>query len=135
MTAQRTPVKDSKYFVEKETFLTVLHYCRQYPLWLAELDAVGTPIRGISYDKDAVQTSPDYDATAELAMRRTAISRKKDVIDKCARRVAGDLSEWLIMGVSHGLTFYQLYERGMPCSRNTYYSIRRKFYYEMSKLI
>lgn len=135
MTAQRTPTKNSRYYVDKETFLTVLHYCKQYPLWLAELDAIPVPLNGISYDKDSVQSSSDYDSTSDLAMRRAAISRKKDVMDKCAKRTAGDLSEWLIMGVGHGLTYFQLVERGMPCGRTLYYDIRRRFYYEMSKLI
>lgn len=135
MTAQRIPAKDNKYYVEKETFLTVLHFCRQYPLWISELAAIPVPINGISYDNESVQSSSDYDSTSELAMKRAAISRKKDVVDKCARKTAGDLAKWLIMGVGHGLTYYQLHERGIPCSRNTYYSIRHRFYYEMSKLI
>lgn len=135
MTVIRKPAKNSKYYVEKEVFDTVLHFCRQYPLWVAELKADSTSVAGLNYDKDAIQTSNDSDPTSKLGMRRAMISRKKDLVDNCARQVAADLSDWLIKGVGYGLTYYQLYERGIPCSRNTYYSIRRRFYYEMSKLI
>lgn len=135
MTQYRLPKKTSKYYVPGEVYLTVVHFCRQYPLWKAELDTSVDSGIGIDYSKVRVQTSNQYDATAELAMRRAEIARKKDLVDSVAEEVAGELSKWLVLGVGNGLTYYQLRERGIPCGKEMYYAVRRRFYYEMSKRI
>lgn len=135
MTQYRLPKKTSKYYVPGEVYLTVVHFCRQYPLWKAELDTSVDSGIGIDYSKVRVQTSNQYDATAELAMRRAEIARKKDLVDSVAKEVAGELSKWLVLGVGNGLTYYQLRERGIPCGKEMYYAVRRRFYYEMSKRI
>ena len=135
MSQFRTPRKTSKYYVPGEVFLTTVHFCRQYPLWEAELAANPDTATGISYDRDRVQTSGGYDATAELAMHRQMIARKKELVDDTASEVAGPMDRWLILGVGSGLTFYQLQDRGIPCVKDMYYDLRRKFYYELSKKI
>ena len=135
MSQFRTPTKKSKYYVPGEVFLTTVHFCRQYPLWVSELDTAPDTSTGISYDRDRVQTSTQGDATADLAMRRQMISRKKELVDDTAREVAGPMDRWLIMGVGNGLTYFQLHDRGIPCGKDMYYDMRQRFYYELSKKI
>ncbi len=135
MTKYRTLSKNNKYYLPKETYLTVIHYCKQYPEWEAQLNAYTDTVKAVTYDKDRVQTSPTSDATADLAIRRAEISRKKDMIDKTAEEVGGMLCKWLILGVCFDTPYYQLNQRGIPCGKDTYYNLRRKFYYEMSTKI
>ncbi len=131
----RTPTKNSKYYVPKEVYLTVIHFCRQYPLWLAELETEPDASKAITYDKERVQTSNQYDATSEIAMHRQMIAQKKEIIDRISFEVAGDMAQWLRLGVCYGLTFTDLESRGIPCVDKTYYRMRKRFYYEMSKVI
>lgn len=135
MTQYRIPKETSKYFVPEQVYLTVVHFCRQYPLWKAELAVEPDTSKAIDYSTDRVQTSNQYDPSSELAIRRQMICRKKDTVDDVAQRVAGNMSKWLILGVGYGLTYYQLKDRGIPCGKNLYSSLRQRFYYEMSKLI
>ena len=135
MTQYRLPRKSSKYYIPGEEFLTVVHFCRQYPLWVAELAASADPMSGINYSGDRVQTSNQSDPTSDLAMRRNAIQQKKDIVDAVAAETAGDLAKWLVLGVGHGLTYYQLREAGIPCGKEIYYALRRKFYFDLSKRI
>lgn len=132
MSHYRVPSEKSPYYVPKEVYLTVVHYCLQYPLWKAELKATDG-VKAIRYDKDKVQTSPSGDLVYNVAARRAELSRKKEGLERVAKNVAGDMDKWLILGVCHGMTFYQLEFRGIPCGKDMYYAIRKKFYYEMSK--
>lgn len=113
----------------------VVHYCKQYPTWEAELEALNDTGKGISYDQDRVQTSNNPDPTAELAVRRAEISVKKELIDHTAQEVAGAMWHWLILGVCHGHPYYYLQQAGIPCGKDLYYKLRRMFYYEMAKKI
>lgn len=135
MTQYRTPRTTSKYYVPKEEYLTVVHFCRQYPLWVAELGIEPDTSKGVSYDKERVQSSNQYDPTSELAMRRERLSRKKQLVDDTARAVADAMGKWLVIGVTQGLTYYQLRLKGMPCGKNMYSSLRQRFYFELSKKI
>lgn len=131
----RAPTEKSKYYVPKETYLMVVHWCHQYPAWVDELNALADAGKAITYDQERVQTSGGYDSTADLAIRRAEISRKKDMVDETAEEVAGNLYKWLILGVCHDYPYHQLETCGIPCGKDLYYQIRRRFYYEMAKKI
>jgi len=40
--------KKSKYYLPKEEYLTVKHFCLQYPAWEAELDALPDAARALN---------------------------------------------------------------------------------------
>ena len=136
MSKHRAPSKNSKYYLPKETFLTVIHYCKQYPLWIDELNRLANTGRAIRYDQDRVQTSNDYDPTSSVAIRRAEILKKKETVDEVAIMVAGEImGGWLLKGVGDDKTYFDLHHEGMPCGKDLYYMLRRRFYYEMSKRI
>lgn len=135
MSKYRTPGKNSKYYIPKEDYLTAIHYSLRYPLWKQEVEDMANTARAITYDKDKVQTSSDYDSTFEAAARIQEKQRKIQLIDDTIEMVAGDLADYLRMGVCYGLNFNQLKGKGMPCEDKKYYTIRRMYYYELSKKI
>lgn len=129
----------SKYRVPtdlpKEDYLTAVHYALRYPLWKAEMETSADTARAIRYDTDRVQTSGDFDPVQSTAIRREEIGRKIRLVDEIIEDTAKDLSYYLRFGVCYGLTFWQLQSKGIPCSKNTYYTIRKRFYYELSQRI
>ena len=136
MSKHRAPSKNSKYYLPKETFLTVIHYCKQYPLWIDELNRLANTGRAIRYDQDRVQSSNDYDPTSATAIRRAEILKKKEAVDRIAIMVAGEvMARWLIKGVCDDKAYYELQLEGIPCGKDLYYMLRRRFYYEMAKII
>lgn len=135
MSKYRTPGKNSKYYIPKEDYLTAIHYSLRYPLWKQEVEDMANTARAITYDKDKVQTSSDYDSTFEAAARIQEKQRKIQLIDDTIEMVANDLADYLRMGVCYGLNFNQLKGKGMPCEDKKYYTIRRMYYYELSKKI
>lgn len=135
MTRHRTPSKKSKYYLPKETFLTVVHYCKQYPLWDAEMETLARTMKAVTYDQTRVQTSHDSDPTEEAALRLSEVGKKKDVLDDIARGIGGSMSKWIIRGVCYDMPYYKLLQEGIPCGKDLYYLLRRRFYYEVSKRI
>ena len=135
MTQIRSPQPNSKYYLPKEVFLTTIHYCKQYPIWIEELEALTDACKGIAYDSDRVQSSNDYDSTSDLGMKRMIMSRKIDLVRNTAKLVAGHHYRWLIQGCCYGKPYFALRQDGIPYGKNIYYALRRRFYYELSQKI
>lgn len=135
MSQYRIPTENSKYYVEKELYLTTVHFCKQYPAWLAELSIQPDTSKAITYDRDRVQTSPNGDGVVNIAIRRAELSRKVKLVESVAEDVAGGMYRWLILGVCYGVPFFQLLDQGIPCGKDMYYGMRRKFYHQLSQKI
>lgn len=137
MSKYRVPSTKSKYYIPREDYLTAIHYSLRYPLWQQELNAMADTSKAITYDKDRVQTSNDYDSTFEAAVRISESYAKHRVkmIDDIISLTADGMDYWLRLGVCYGLTFEQLKGKGMPCERDKYYLMRRHYYFELSQKI
>lgn len=135
MAKYRELSQKNKYYIPREDYLTAIHYSLRYPLWLAELDDARDTATAIRYDKDKIQTSPNGDMVFNAASRAIQISEKVQLIDGIIQMCADDLEYFLRLGVCYGLTFNQLKSKGMPCEHKKYYEMRRRYYYELSKMI
>lgn len=125
----------NKYALPKEDYLTAIHYSLRYPLWVEELRTAADTGVAIRYDREKVQTSNCSDPTYEVAVRMDELTRRINMIEDTIKYVAEGLDIWLRMGVCYGLTFEQLKGKKIPCERDKYYGIRRKYYYELAQKI
>lgn len=133
----RTLSESNPYFLNKHTYLACIHYALQYSDWKAYLEAERDTRGAIRYDKDRIQTTNDFDSTSETAMRMVEISEKVAKVDACITAACDDvvMEKWLRLGVCYGFALHQLLDSGMPCGKKLYYSLRQRFYYELSKKI
>ena len=133
----RAPSENSKYYIPKEDYLTAIHYSLRYPLWKEEVETMADTSKGIAYDKDKVQSSFTIDQTFEAAVKimDSGKQHKIQLVDDTIHTAADGLDYWLRLGVCYGLTFEQLKGKGLPCERDKYYLIRRRYYYELIKKI
>ncbi len=137
MSKYRPPSKKSKYYLPKETYFTVIHYAKQYPVLLAEYNVLADTAGAIRYDKDRVQSSGDYDSTFEAAVRLTEIGEKIHKIENALELSAPTktLRWFLQQSVCFGLTRFQLKQQGMKCRDQHFSDMRSRFFYELSKKI
>lgn len=132
----RAPSKSNKYYIPTEDYITAIHWCLRYPLWVSELSVEPDTSRAITYDQDKVQTSGDYDPTVELAMKRAEIYRKKELLENTIRECAPEeLFHFILLHVGHGRTYYQLVKEGLNISEYEFRKYKQKFYYEISQKI
>lgn len=127
--------QSNEYYLPKEEYLTVIHFARQYPVWQQELSVPPDTVRAITYDGEKVQSSGGYDPTVETAMRRSAIAAKMILVEDAAMEAGGEISSYLLLGVTRGRTFMELRQQGMPCERDMYYKRRQRFYWLLAQKI
>ena len=131
----KTPTRNSEFYLPPEDYRCAVHWCLRYPGWLAELAIKPDTSKAITYDKERVQTSNQFNPVEELAVRRAELQEKKDLLEQTVKEVDESISSFLLLGVTRGLTFRQLEGRGIPCSINYYTKKRQEVYYRIAKKI
>lgn len=132
----RLPSKNNPWWTPTHDYKCAVEWCLRYPDWKKELRSLPDTSKGIAYDKDKVQTSNDFDSTAELAMRRVDIESKANLLESTAKVCMPSATEYLIMGVTiDGITFNELEAKGIPYSKSQYFRIRQKFYHLIANKI
>lgn len=131
----KTPTEKSRWYVPTEDFKTAVHWALRYPLWVAELSVEPDTSKAIVYDRDKVQTSGGYNPTESVAIRRVEMRRKKELLEAIVDLAGHDIYKYLLLGVTEGLTVWQLKDMGMPCEKDYFIERRQRFYYELSRRI
>lgn len=127
--------KRSKWYIDKERYYELLHFCRQYPSWkkrLVLLQAASIPSHNTSplYSSNLVSCP-----TESLAIELASLSSKMDLIETACNLTDEFLSNYILKAVTEGLSFnYLSLQMNMPASRDTFYDRYRKFFYILSGL-
>ncbi|MBQ1208727.1 MAG: hypothetical protein IIX65_09370 [Lachnospiraceae bacterium] len=134
--ARNRSKKTGKWKISAHEFYMAMHFAYQYHEWKKELTGLTDTSKAIQYS-DMPKGSLNPDPTGDLVERREHLVRNIDIVESCARKADPELYEWLMLGVTNdGINYESLRTlKCIPCSRNTYYERRRKFYYLLSKQI
>lgn len=90
-------------------YLYLQHFCRQYQEWEKEQPATPERARRIAWKVQAIET-----ALAECA---------------------GELADYVRLGVCYGWTYPQLRVLGIPCGKRKYYETRKRFYERLAEMV
>ncbi len=128
------PLNKDKYNISKHRFLELYHFCMQYKEWKAELQALTDTVKAIGYSEE-IKGSSIKSATEELAMKREELRQKCKLIEQTAIEADPELYQYIIEGVTEEYASYKYLSTVMkiPCSQNTYYERRKKFYWLLSR--
>lgn len=129
-------LKMDKYNISKRRYRELYNFCLQYPEWKDELkfttDTLKSPsLSGMPHS----QTNTTGDPTGDLGTRRADLQRKCELIEQTCIEVDAPLYQWLIRAVTEEYAYYNYLRTrlNMPCSRDCFYDIKRKFYYLLDK--
>jgi len=124
-----------KYKLDKHELLSAIHYALRYNKWRDEYNALENSGKGISYDRDRVQTSGDFDPVQSAGIRRAELAHKIEIVEQTAIEVDGDLYPWLLQSVTDEFATYAYLSRvkKIPCSQNTLSRMRRKYFYLLAQ--
>lgn len=127
--------KKNRYYIDKDRKYELLHFCRQYPKWKEALfDVEGWSKTPASQEK---VNNGNYvsDPVARAAAIREFLIDRIAMVDKAAYEADRDLSGYIVRGVTEGLTYDNMFLMyHIPCSRDTYYDRRAKFFWVLDKL-
>ena len=126
-----------KYVISKSEFLSAKYYALRYKEWVSEMELVTDTVRAITYDGDMVQGSGTGNPTEQLAIRRAELTHKIRNIEDSAREADEELCKYILIAVTEeDMTFDKLRRMtGIPCGKDLYYHLRRKYYYILAKKI
>lgn len=114
--------------MEKERYMELLNFCRQYPKWKIEASSL-LGIRGIRADGQP-HGGGISDPVARAAAKRERLLSKIHLVDTCAKSVGG--GEWyavIIQNVCIGKSYENIDKALMPTSRsNSFFRMRREFF-------
>lgn len=133
MTRVRTMGK--QYNISKHRFYELYHFCLQYREWKDMLAYKTDTLKSPSLSNMPIAKGGISDKTSELAIDREDISKKVKLLENTAKETDENLAPYIIKAVTNeGITYNYLSTRmDIPCSKNTWYKIRRKFYYNLNE--
>lgn len=124
----------NKYRLNKHRHYELKHFCLQYPLWkklYSEFDDPSYPLALIEW---APTSNLPGDPTAKRALMKAHYSEKIELIDKVARDVDPYLCDYIVRGVTESLSYNHMKTKlGIPCSRDVYYELYRRFFWMLDK--
>ncbi|GMO04116.1 hypothetical protein LSA36186_23660 [Lachnoanaerobaculum sp. JCM 36186] len=118
-----------KYRISVKKARELYYFCLQYGEWKEELSSK------INSLKSGCGGKGIGDSTMALAIKRTILKDKCELIESTIVETDKDLYRYLLKAITEeGVTYQYLRSvMGMPCSRRKYYETRRRFYYLLSK--
>jgi hypothetical protein len=122
--------KKNLYWIEKHRYYELKHFCLQYPIWKrAYLALEGFSKRPANlelHSSSGSQESP----TERCAITRVFYAERMGMVERTALRTNQELSDYILQGVTLGLSYDSLKARlEIPCCKDTYYSLYRRFFW------
>ena len=124
----------NKYWIEKHRYYELKHFCLQYPIWkksYAVLDGFNQrPLDLYStFSKGSVS-----DPVARCVEAKLFYSERMDMLKQAAIDTAPDLSDYILKGVTEGISYDYLKSRlDIPCCKDVYYDLYRRFFWLLSR--
>ena len=124
-----------KYGISSKRYKELCGFCEQYPEWKEELLELEPSVKsqridGIPYS----QTNNISDETADLAIKRTALLNKIELVEETAKEASQEMWEYIIKSACYEQPFWYLRDAAkIPMSQATFSDRRRYFFYLLSK--
>lgn len=125
--------KNNRYWIEKHRYYELKHYCLQYPIWKKAYAALD----GYSKASDFPTGRPgDHsDPTLRCVIARENFAKRIGMVEDAAKKTDEDLGKYVLLGVTEGLSYDILLARhGIPCCKDVYYDLYRKFFWILNSL-
>lgn len=125
--------KKSKYWISKEQYYELKHFCLQYEEWkknyLLLEPKVGNSIVSIDTKKY------DYrDPVVNLAIALDRYKKKIKLVEEVAKKTDDVLGDYILEAVTKNKSYtYLSMVMDIPCSKETYYKCYRRFFWLLSK--
>lgn len=127
--------KKNRYWIEKERYYELLHFCRQYPVWKKKYAYADGYSRNIFSQYKSSSEGKTDSPTERCAEEREYYFKRMEMVEQAAIQTDPVIGHYIITGVSEGLSFDILNVRyHVPCCKDTYYTLYRKFFWILDKV-
>lgn len=120
------------YWISKHRYYELKHFCLQYIEWKTEYSELDGMEGGdmIRETKSTNISNP----VERIIERRLYLSDRIDLIETAALEAGSELNTYVLKAVTEGFSYDILKARfNIPCCRNVYYDIYRRFFWLLDK--
>lgn len=123
--------KKNKWHISKHRYYELKHFCLQYPEWKKlYLNAIKYPQSMKVVKTDTVEWN---DPVANSVETMDIYKRKIHMVEDAASRTDDVLGSYILKAVTEGLSFTAMKMiYNIPCGKDMYYDLYRKFFYILS---
>lgn len=122
------------YHIDKHRYYELKHFCLQYSEMkksYADYSNLYASTAAFERQRERYTVS---DITARYAIKKAEMKTKIDLIENAAKATDEYLWPFILQAVTEGLSFTYLNTKlNIPCGRDAYYSLYRKFFYLLSE--
>ena len=123
-----------KYWIERHRYYELKHFCLQYPIWKKAYYALDGLNRRPDDLAGFIKSGDHGDPTERCAEARLFYIKRMEMIEQTAIATDPDLHNYILKGVTEGLTYEGLKtQMNIPCCRASYYDLYRKFFFLLNK--
>ncbi len=124
----------NKYWIEKHRYYELKHFCLQYPIWRKARNAL-TSLSQRSIETVFTKTNVISDPTEKCAEARIYYTDRMKMVETAAYEASPEFSDYILKAVTEGLSYDSLRVRaGIPCCKEIYYELYRRFFWILSKI-
>lgn len=129
--------KKNKWWIPPHAIYMAYHCAMRYNEYKDEYKSLENSLSSSGIDGMPHGSGGISDPTERIAIKKAELRNKMEMIEETAKEADEQLYHWIMKAVTNdNITFVYLKNvMGIPCSRNTFYDRRRKFYYLLSKKI
>lgn len=121
-----------KYWISKERFYELKHFCLQYPEWkklYSEMSKADYP----SITVGGRFGSSVTDRTADIALELYSLKKKMTMVEEAAKKADVLIYEYIFKAVTENRSYVYLDTMlHIPCGKDLFYDRYRKFFWLLS---
>lgn len=126
--------KKNKYWIDRNRYYELKYFCLQYPNWKRAYASIIDAIAKSAYDEPS-KTNLISDPTSKNAINKVYFAECMQLVEKAIMATDESLYYYLLIGVTEGRSYsYLRTVMNIPCSRDNYYELYRRFFWELDKL-
>ena len=124
--------KKNKYWLDKDRYYELKHFCLQYPTWKeAYYSLDGYFARATNEHVDGGELP---DPTERIAEARYSFYKRMSMVEEAAAETCLELKDYILVGVTTGVSYdFLRLNCGVPCCKDVYYELYRKFFWILSR--
>lgn len=126
--------KKNEYWIYKHRYYELKHFCLQYSIWKKAYNGLDA-ISKSPYGLEAVsKTNEHCDPMVKCAEAREVFYERMAMIEQTTILTDFGLSTYILKAVTEGKSYdYLKTKLNIPCGKDTYYDLYRKFFWLLNK--
>lgn len=124
--------KKNKYWISKERYLELKHFCLQYPEWKKKVIS-DLYLRCPATHGSDIQENKAFKLDDILSFDSIEASNIK-LLNRIAFLTSPDFKDYILLAVTENYSCqYLILVKDMPCGKDKFYELYRKFFWLLSK--